>query len=381
MIESKRESILSRGSSGVAAKLMVSFCLLGLSSASAATELYQLIGVTFNDGGTASGTFVFDPNAGTPCSTAASPCGRYSNVNITTTTGSARTGAVYSYVCGQDVPSCTGVTPNSTNALYLTTSAANQTGLPALALFFTGVGAVPPAGLGSGASFNISNSSLAVGAAQEGTCVDAACSAPTTPTRTTVAGQVIVVALQTNYAANLNIGESYIDITNTGTNGASLLGPGFGTASGNICVNVYAFDAGEELISCCSCLVTPDETVNLGVNRDLTVKTLTGVVPTSATVKLFATLAGTNGSGTTCTNSAATATTAGIVSGLAAWGTRLHAQGTSYATTETPFTGTSFNAGDLASLTGRCSSILGNGSGFGVCASCRAGALGAAKSN
>ncbi len=31
---------------------------------------------------------------------------------------------------------------------------------------------------------------------------------------------------QVSYAANLNIGESYIDITNTGTNGAPLLGPG-----------------------------------------------------------------------------------------------------------------------------------------------------------
>ena len=111
---------------------------------------------------------------------------------------------------------------------------------------------------------------------------------------------------QVRYAANLNIGESYIDITNTGSNGAPLLGPGFGGASGNICVNVYTFDPGEELISCCSCLITPDQTVNLGVNRDLTVKSLTGVVPTSVTVKLLATLAGgpgSGGSGTSCTNS------------------------------------------------------------------------------
>ena len=186
---------------------------------------------------------------------------------------------------------------------------------------------------------------------------------------------------QVRYAANLNIGESYIDITNTGANGAPLLGPGFGGAAGNICVNVYAFDPGEELISCCSCLVTPDQTVNLGVNRDLTVKTLTGVVPTSVTVKLLATLAGTAGSGTSCTNSAATATAAGIVSGMAAWGTTLHATPTAgaYATTETPFTPSTLSAGELASITGRCASILGNGSGFGICSSCRAGALGAGR--
>ena len=186
---------------------------------------------------------------------------------------------------------------------------------------------------------------------------------------------------QVRYAANLNIGESYINITNTGANGAALLGPGFGAQSGNICVNVYAFDPGEELISCCSCLVTPDQTVNLGVNRDLTVKTLTGVVPTSVTVKLLATLAGTNGSGTSCTNSAAAVgpTTTGVA-GLAAWGTSLHASPTGgYDTTETAFTPATLSAGEAASIGGRCASILGNGSGFGICNSCRAGALGATK--
>lgn len=189
---------------------------------------------------------------------------------------------------------------------------------------------------------------------------------------------------QVRYAANLNIGESYINITNTGANGAPALGPGFGGASGNICVNVYAFDPGEELISCCSCLVTPDQTVNLGVNRDLTVKTLTGVVPTSVTVKILATLAGTGGTGSSCTNSAAMVQNAGVtpVSGMAAWGTTLHATPTAgtFATTETAFTPSTPSAAEIASIGGRCASILGNGSGFGVCNSCRAGGLGGSKS-
>jgi hypothetical protein len=187
-------------------------------------------------------------------------------------------------------------------------------------------------------------------------------------------------AFQVRYAANLNVGESYIDIVNTGANGAAVRGPGFGAQSGNICVNVYAFDPGEELIACCSCLVTPDETVNLGVVRDLTVSTLTGVSPTSVTVKLLATLAGTDGSGTSCANSAATAGVA--VAGLAAWGTSLHATPTPgvYVMTETPFRGSTLSAGESASVYGRCASTLGNGSGFGVCNSCRSGALGASKS-
>jgi hypothetical protein len=194
--------------------------------------------------------------------------------------------------------------------------------------------------------------------------------------------QCVAPAFKVRYASNLNIGESYINIANPGTDGAPLLGPGYGSAAGNICVNVYAFDPGEEMVSCCSCLVTPDQTVNLGVNRDLTTKTLTGVIPTSVTVKLVATLAGPGGIGTSCTNSAATVTTAPPACGLTAWGTTLHATPTSgsYNTTETPFTPATLSAGEIASLAGRCSSILGNGSGFGVCSSCRAGALGAAKS-
>ncbi len=189
---------------------------------------------------------------------------------------------------------------------------------------------------------------------------------------------------QVRYAANTNLGggpfESYINITNTGVNGAPLLGPGYGGAVGNICVNVYAFSPDEQLISCCSCLVTPNGVVNLGVNRDLTAKTLTGVIPSSVVVKLLSTLAGPGGTGTSCSNSAAAVTTATIVPGLLAWGTTIHAAPTGgYAVTETAFSPATLSAGELASIGGRCAAILGNGSGFGVCLSCRAGALGAAK--
>jgi len=189
---------------------------------------------------------------------------------------------------------------------------------------------------------------------------------------------------QVKYAANLQFGEAYVDISNTGANGAPLLGPGFGGAAGNLCVNVYAFSPDEQLISCCSCLVTPNGLVNLGVNRDLTSRTLTGVIPTSAVVKLVATLAGGNGTGTTCTNSAALVGNAAnplAPSGLVAWGTTVHptpVAGT-YATTETAFTPSTLSTGELASIVGRCASIIGNGSGFGICFSCRAGGLGAGR--
>jgi hypothetical protein len=184
-------------------KNAIGLCAIALLIAAGANAmpLTYLVNVTFGDGGTAIGSFTFDPLAGTPCNTGASPCGRFYNVNIVTTTGTVRTGVTYHFVCGQDVPTCTGVSPDSTQVLTLTSAAGNQAGLPALALFFTGVGAVPPAGLTNPGllPIDLSNSSLSVGAVLEGTCIDAACSAPTPPTRTSVAGQAILENLSATW--------------------------------------------------------------------------------------------------------------------------------------------------------------------------------------
>ena len=187
---------------------------------------------------------------------------------------------------------------------------------------------------------------------------------------------------QVRYAANLNLGESFINLTNTGANGAPLNGPGFGPAVGNICVNVYAFAPDEQLISCCSCLVTPNGLKNLGVTRDLTNNTLTQVVPTSVVIKLVATLAGTGGVPADCSQSAATATLAQITTGMLAWGTTIHnaAPGVpGFGVTETAFSPATLSAGELASITGRCTAIIGNGSKHGICGSCQQGGLGATK--
>jgi hypothetical protein len=210
---------------------------------------------------------------------------------------------------------------------------------------------------------------------------------------------------QVSYAANPSVGESYINIINTGANGASLLGPGFGGAAGNICVNVYAFAPDEQEISCCSCLLTPNAVANLGVNRDLTANTLTGVMPDSVVIKLLATLAGGDGTGTSCTNSAAvtiitadnTAATplshtklranlaqpndplAFLPTGMVAYGTTPQPVGTAYSAVEHTFVPSTLSVAEYASITGRCASILGNGSTWGICNSCRAGALGASK--
>src|SRR6185295_18053556 len=112
---------------------------------------------------------------------------------------------------------------------------------------------------------------------------------------------------QIRYASNLTVGDSVVNITNTGANGNNLWGPGFGGPAGNICVNVYAFSPDEQMISCCSCLITPNGLISLSVVNDLISNTLTGVRPNSVVVKLVATPTGGSRvaplfSGTTCAN-------------------------------------------------------------------------------
>ena len=192
----------------------------------------------------------------------------------------------------------------------------------------------------------------------------------------------VVDFFQIRYAANLTAGDSVIDITNTGANGASLTGPGFGGAQGNICVNVYAFSPDEQLISCCSCLITPNGLVSLSVNQDLVSNTLTGVRPNSIVVKLVNTGATGAFTGTSCTNSAALAGTAPfpLAGGFSSFGTTVHAAAaTGFATTETPFSRATLSPAELASITNRCTNIIGNGSTFGICRSCRTGGLNASK--
>ncbi len=193
---------------------------------------------------------------------------------------------------------------------------------------------------------------------------------------------------QVRYAANLNVADALVNITNTGANGASLTGPGAGPV-GNICVNVYAFSPDEQLVSCCSCLITPNGLVSLSVYDSLRSNTLTGVTPNSMVIKLISTGAGAAFTGTSCTGSAAAVGAAGfpVVAGMAAWGTSAHVPGAGavpgapapFAITETAFTPATLSAGELASLNNRCLNIIGNGSGFGICRGCGAGGRGAGK--
>lgn len=182
---------------------------------------------------------------------------------------------------------------------------------------------------------------------------------------------------QVRYASNLNVGDSVVNITNSGALGAGLFAGTTAGTTGALCVNVYAFSPDEQMISCCSCPVTPNGLVSLSAQQDLISNTLTPAVPTSIVIKLLATVP----QGGTCSASASTATRPRLASGLVAWGTTIHASpaGGPFAVTETPFIPASLSDGELTRLATLCNFIAANGSGFGICRSCRLGGLGGAR--
>jgi hypothetical protein len=204
-------------------------------------------------------------------------------------------------------------------------------------------------------------------------------------------------AFQIGYAANLNIGESVLNMSNSGWQG------GFINAtpptSGNICANVYIFDPQEEEISCCSCLITPNGLNSIPLTT-LTLNTLTPAIPTSIIIKLLATQPGTtiagafmncNASGvalSTTTTMNPTATfptyTAGqtgyLAGGLIAWGTTLEPTApTGYNVVSVDYKKEMLSASELNALVTTCGFVQTEGTGYGICPSCATTGLSGAK--
>jgi len=214
-------------------------------------------------------------------------------------------------------------------------------------------------------------------------------------------------AFQVRYVSNLNLGDSYINITNTGTD-ATFSGT-HGSDKG-ICVNVYAFDPAEELIACCSCAVTPNGLAKLSVTGDLISNTLTPATPSSIVVKLLATVLSVNaveatddgqpkdaGQAVPCDPGSAYdqiarsnkgANTGNLdpeeflASGMRAWGTSLHKNTSTspagIAITEGAFVYGGLSEDEFLHITQFCGFIEGNATApqnSGICNSCKTGGL------
>jgi hypothetical protein len=142
------------------------------------------------------------------------------------------------------------------------------------------------------------------------------------------------------------------------------------SVAGTICANVYAFSPTEQMISCCSCPVSPNALRSFSIQNDVLSNTFTVSKPTSVVIKLLASLpqGGCNASSPKVVS---------LARGMAAWGTTLHAQPSgSYGVTETKFVGSGLSTSELSRLTTLCGFIQNTGSGFGLCTSCNSSGLG-----
>jgi hypothetical protein len=141
--------------------VLVAFCAVS-NPAWAAGILWTLQGVQFDDGGTASGSFVYDPQTNT-----------FSDVNITTTAGTTRGGDVYGFIHP--------VFSDSLFAFFLTQDiSSDQTGLPAFGFSpFEGFQSLSPQAILGGA---------------EEDCVNAACDLAFPNLRLITAGTLVPTA-------------------------------------------------------------------------------------------------------------------------------------------------------------------------------------------
>jgi hypothetical protein len=158
--------------------------------------------------------------------------------------------------------------------------------------------------------------------------------------------------LKVNYFSNANTAgapDGTVRITNPGS------------PAGNLCAQIYVFDAYQELSECCACLVTPDGLRTLSVNTDLTSNPLTGVVLQNGQVSIV--------SGITLPNGSCNPLENFVDPTIRAWGT--HIQNSSFAITENEYSDRLLGPWNDNLLIDCYAAIL-DGSGHGTC-SCGTG--------
>ena len=171
--------------------------------------------------------------------------------------------------------------------------------------------------------------------------------------------------------------DEFIDIVNPGTNGAG------SPANGSLCALIYVFDTAEELQECCGCLVTPDQLIELGVQRNLLSNPNQGVVVHSGAIKIISS-APTTAPSTEYQNSVCNASTPNPTPTLREWITHVRsivsgpvgATTTTVGVTEVEFSDATLSLGagsEEAFLATQCSNIQTQSTGHGIC-SCPTGA-------
>jgi hypothetical protein len=240
--------------------------LLCAINAQAVPLTWYLQGVTFADGSTASGSFVFDADAN-------SPLGTYGTISITTTTGATVTANSYIYL-NPNVPSFS-------LQVFPVTTTGSLAGTPELDFHFT------VALTDAGGTVPLTTS----GPVTSGwvLCADAKCFNAsafvdvTAGVVTTAPPTTASTYFTTYYSANqANAPDEAVRIINDGSYTAAS-----GGAPANLFAAIYVFDDSEELTQCCNCQVTPDGLLSESVKLNLTANPIRNIVNSRGVIKVI----------------------------------------------------------------------------------------------
>ena len=176
-------------------------------------------------------------------------------------------------------------------------------------------------------------------------------------------GQIVTGPYLIDYFSNNagpgGLADQQLRIVNFGATGTPLTSP-----VGDVCANIYVFDANQEMVACCSCRITPNGLRTISVANNLTNNPVTSVVPVNGDVKIISTAANGTAACTPLTYNA------GPIDSTLGFGTHLQTSGGTAAgtfITETNIPAANLSAAEFAFLPQACQFARYLGSGKGVC--------------
>jgi len=335
----------------------IGFALITLCAINATAKpvTWYLQGVTWADGGTASGSFVYDVDNGFN--------GTYGSISITTVAGTVISANGFAFADP-------GATSTSLRFFPVTMSS-GLTGTPVLILNF--VSALTDAG---GTVMLVTS-----GAFQSlwALCGDSVCNEldPEGPIVAVTAGAVTSTPTGdpsyyfVTYYSTANTSGAPDGTLRLVNDGGQATAETEGIPNGNLWASIYVFDDSQEMQDCCSCFVSPDGLLAESVNKQLAnpALELTGRAELNrGVIKVLS-------------SSTNDPTNVVVESGLRGWMTHVQATSTTVGSTKPyPSTGKSpffvsesvladsnLSAAELSALEESCSLAITLGSGFGAC--------------
>ncbi len=158
------------------------------------------------------------------------------------------------------------------------------------------------------------------------------------------------------FSNNVGAADQTVRLVNFAAAGTPLTSP-----VGDVCANIYVFDANQEMIACCSCRITPNGLLTLSVAINLTANPVTSVVPVNGDIKIVSTAANGSAGCTPLTYNA------GMIDSTVGFGTHIQIAAATTFITETKLPAAALSSGEQGFLTLACQFARYLGSGKGTC--------------